>query len=334
MEVSIGSTPFVHGPFLQRLVRYLPPIDYIQLRRTFCAVRKKSGLPSVVSVVREWVDMYLDRYMGEKEAVSFKVFLWKGRFHLSGGFMLAILRGDAINPEQDLDFYTTEVPIEDEQYGLPDLEIVGQLAHDGVIDGRLSHPCPQEYEPLFDIQVFGHTTTESFREVQFISTRNIRETVSRFDFAFCKNIYGHGHVYVDNPDAVSHQKCTAVISDKLHKTYELLDQDTYAEKYMNRIDKYQQRGFQIDLILQDEKIECGWPWKVPESILWEKMWFDVGGTCCIYRSSQEPGPRCGYCRVCKTLAGDVRGYIIQRWNKWWHRHIEETSKSGIYRLYV
>lgn len=332
--MDIGSTPFVHAPFVQHLVHYLAPIDYIQLRRAFCAVRKRSGLPSVIAVVRKWVDMYLRRYVGEKATSYFEYLLCNGHFYLSGGFMLAVLRGDSVNTDQDLDFYTTELPVDDEECGMVSLAAVDILQDAEIITGCHAHGVPQEYDNIYDIQVFGHIELESLRHIQFISTKDVRETVSCFDFIFCRNIYGNGKLYVEDPDTISLQKCAAIISDKIHKNYQTLNQDMYAQRYMNRIEKYQQRGFQIDLILQDNKIEQGWPLRAPESSLWEDEWAAVGGSLCIHRSPYlEPGQRCNYCRVCKMLESNVRRYIIDKWNKWWLQHIQETSKSGIYRLY-
>jgi len=256
-----------HRPIGLCIIKYLAPIDYIALSRSFAAIRRQTPVvyPSTVDFLFEHIEQALKKRLGdaiaeviicnlitERNNLSWFDKTPKSSF-LSGGFLLAILNGDAILPEQDIDILLSHMG------NNPILEGLAPLMTDVEENGD-----SYRQDILLNV-VTGVILSKVPCKIQFIWKQSMKDNVANYDLMFCKNIANKHSFHMMNAYSVLKRICDFSVADYIVRYividdyhYENTDYIRFYEKISGRIAKYRARGYEVRLVenLPEDIIQC------------------------------------------------------------------------------
>lgn len=237
MSEGVGAGVLKQSVVLNHLIPFLSILDYINLRRAL--VRISPLLISASDLLLRRFERRLEEELHlEPHVVKTLVSLLThpgGEVFLSGGFLVSLLRGDAFQKEQDLDFYFFNVSI----LNSTPFEVEGQL------------PTRAEIEyPSFK-HVFSTMVNESIK-IQFIehiSRENVLMGISRFDIPICKNMYSKSTgLRIRHLESLTHSTCVVDVPLWMEHLPPFSRNSTFLDKFKilrARVEKYRLRGFDI-----------------------------------------------------------------------------------------
>ena len=287
---------------MSRMIQYLSPLEYIQLRRAWPRFQK--SLPTSLQFMERAFLAYIEKYLTPDQIryVKFLLYENKGNY-LSGGFLLNVLHGGIpLEEGQDIDIYF--VP----EDWLWEQNTPG-------IDG---------YDLINGIERV-ETQPNTKTPVQLISCRCLKTTLAGFDFSFCRNLFRPGEMlYIDDADGLTEQKCVVKLQDYIPKDYNgIINLDHRKHQLNIRLRKYYEKGYDITVDLRiDMSDSTGWPIEVPESYDIRREYH--GRVWCLY-AARNSGERCSFCEICLNLSDNLRTHIYRRWQESW--------SNGIYARY-
>lgn len=151
---------------------------------------------------------------------------WKPKIDewLTGGSLLAILNGDPVDENSDLDIAC---------WG---------SANQYVWDDGYGHEC---------IEGVRYSVEDQMNGIQMITLRDsadIDDYLETFDFSFCRNAYNGTTLIVYCPDAVYTRSCTTNVDDAyvlgIHRWHIT---DRMIRSVRDRFEKYRERGYRINV---------------------------------------------------------------------------------------
>ena len=229
------------------LFPYLSVVDYINLRRaTVNAIPSSFTSPAellfqrLVSTMKQFT--HLEPALVD-ELIHF--LCTRDDFYLSGGFLVALLRGDPFDPAtQDLDFFVTEA-------GYAGLQI--ELA-----DTWERHQSPESDDEYAHVMPFIQVLTVSNCPVQFIvheSKEKLHQSIATFDLPICRNYFSRkAGLRIARLEDLTRRRTIVETSQLLSRIYGLEERThllAIYEKNANRIEKYRRRGFDVQIRVAD-----------------------------------------------------------------------------------
>lgn len=231
------------------LIPFLNIIDYINLRR---AVPLNKSLLSPTELLSKRFSFRIrsDLGLSEEVARALEGLLFtepekRSPVYLTGGFLVALLRGDPFIEGQDVDlFYNGD-------------ELLQGSFPKGDVDDTDNF---EEYDGLtsiIDVKT-NHYGQAKIQFINHIGCESALTSISRFDIPICRNAFNLqlGLRLCHNLEDLTRQRCTVVLSDwisRIWKLQYLRELKGYYTRLNKRIEKYQRRGFQIDIVKGDEE---------------------------------------------------------------------------------
>jgi hypothetical protein len=267
-----------HLPIGYCIIQYLAPIDYISLSLSFAAIRRR--YPTTTDFLFNRIRCALMKRLGDEMGDTFAKYLYPN--HLTGGFLLAVLNGDEIRPEQDID--------------------VIMKADDVTLYSVLSPWLDYDVETIYSecyrqdeqLRITTCVTLETKCRIQFIYYREWKEHIDGYDLDFCKNVANSNHFYVTHFAAVLRRRCVFSVLQYVlrYVEFDRCDDSWYmafSEKQerckklftdvQNRIQKYRLRGYEImitDNSARDIEMSLSWPEMVlPEHLFVADLWSEL-----------------------------------------------------------
>lgn len=228
------------------LIPFLNIIDYINLRR---AVPLNKSLISPTELLSKRFSFRIRSDLGLPEDVAraLEGLLFTEPVYLTGGFLVALLRGDPFIEGQDVDlFYNADEMLYE---SFPKGDVVDIL-----------DDTSEEYDGLtsiIDVKT-NHYGQAKIQFINHIGCESALTSISHFDIPICRNAFNLqlGLRLCHNLEDLTRQQCTVVLSDwisRIWKLQYLRELKGYYTRLNKRIEKYQKRGFQIDIVKGDEE---------------------------------------------------------------------------------
>lgn len=235
------------------LIPFLNIIDYINLRQ---AVPLNKSLISPTELLSKRFSHRIrsDLGLSEEVARALECLLFtepekRSPVYLTGGFLVALLRGDPFIEGQDVDLFYNGDELLHESFPKGDGD-----------DTTIRVDTSQEYEGLtsiIDVKT-NHYGQAKIQFINHIGCESALTSISRFDIPICRNAFNLqlGLRLCHNLEDLTRQQCTVVLSDwisRIWKLQYLRELKGYYTRLNKRVEKYQRRGFQIDIIKGDEE---------------------------------------------------------------------------------
>lgn len=313
-----GSLLFSHPTIGLGIISYLPPIDYMMLRKSIPTIwRRSSCYPLPYEHTMEAYKRYVKLYADDQTHLITML----DHYVLSGGFLLAVLTGARVLPIQDLDFYNTDLILDtllpepfvrnnDTLTGEPDLwEYYASLAEIRCIDA---------YDG-------------GNRKIQIISAPP--KVFNQFDLDICRISLGMGRLRITNPIGIAARMTIAQPWKLFLPCYDTFAIAGEVKLHKGRMAKYIRRGYDICFELWNDAREMHWP-MIPDHItalrtqlhrLKMDTWL-CGGI-----DFEKHSRLCGECDDCIHTASIYRERIINYWKQQWLKDSEPCG-PGLYRL--
>lgn len=236
--MSEGVVLFKSNVMINHLIPFLSVIDYINFRLT-CHMPKGLISPSDLLLQRfkHHIRALLSDENEEIIATLISFLTQRDDVYLSGGFLVALLRGDVFNKvEQDLDFYFTDESLLRTSALNKNEEInFDEGAYDGSVDS---------------IRV--QTGVYNNIRIQFvlhISVSSMRYGINHFDIPLCRNAYNYFFgLRLGDLKSLTSSQCIVPLRSWYERVRNVKYQTTLKDKYDRlkyRVEKYRARGFEI-----------------------------------------------------------------------------------------
>lgn len=235
-----------YAPIMANLVPYLSVVDYINLRRA--AIR-------MVTIISP-ADLLFQRLVARLKSFShldlsvvselIRLLSTQDDFYLSGGFLVALLRGDEFNVSvQDLDFFVTKDSYKSASQ-FPGLDVV-----------RYTIPPAFEAEEEYaHVMPFLDVVNIRDSPIQFIvheSKEQLHQSISTFDLPVCRNYFcKKAGLRIFRLEDLTKQCTTVETFQLLSRIYNLQERTHLIpvyERNQKRIEKYRKRGFEVHIKL-------------------------------------------------------------------------------------
>jgi hypothetical protein len=258
----------IHRHIGLAIVNYLAPADYFALTCVFDAIVRQTPAiyPSTTDFLFRRIVLALERRLGRDIAATFARHLKRSILtpYLTGGFLLAILNGDLIRPEQDIDVLLIDND-DDELY--LDLSPCFDNNEEMATEGDYSHVSLCVRTCMF---------RETLCKVQFITpSDSILTHLDGYDLSFCKNIANGRGFRIADPDGVVTRACAFSVLDYIIRYvseddsgFGLREDTRYrvlCAKVRDRLAKYRARGYDVRVVdnAPCDIIKClSWPFGV------------------------------------------------------------------------
>jgi hypothetical protein len=250
--MSVGVTfKFVvsQATICNHLLAYLSVVDYINLRRATvnCISRQLPSPAQLVSrrLVRrlkhdlEFTEENVDHLMKALAGAYADKDLNGGEAAFTGGFLLAVLRGESFDAERQ------------------DIDIFASFYNDGNW-GFLEPPEDVDnHEQYDDLMPFARIFNYKMQNtrVQFVMCRRqgVPQAIRAFDMSICKNAFipDRGVLYIDDLEGLTRQQCVVNVDSVVRGIYKVQFRDTLFplyEREKKRIDKYRARGYDVRVV--------------------------------------------------------------------------------------
>lgn len=234
-------------PIMESLLPFLSVIDYINLKRaTVNVISPKIPSPEALLLTRFMYRMRHEVGLSDDYIqVITHLLCERDGFYLTGGFLLALLRGDAFDAKkQDVDFFVTE-----ESYRGTFIEAFDP--HRAITPEDDTYGMSMDFLRVFDLgQV----------RVQFIvheSKELSQHSIFHFDIPLCRNLFSkRSGLKLFCLNDITKQSTTIHTVDLLTRVYDSKERTRFTEIYkrnLSRIEKYRHRGFYIRVIVSSKK---------------------------------------------------------------------------------
>lgn len=231
-----------HMPIMVNLVPYLSVVDYINLKRA--VVRLPSAIISPADLLFRRLVSRLGTFTQLDPSVIaelIRLLCERDDFYISGGFLVALLRGDPFDfSVQDLDFFVTEASYQSSEK-LKTLPITNPWSLSDEPDEEYAHVMP--FSSVFNILN---------SQIQFIahtSKKDVQQSIGTFDLPLCRNYFSFKTgLRIFKLEDLTTQRTTVETSQLLSRIFGLQHRTHLIriyEKNRGRIEKYRQRGFDV-----------------------------------------------------------------------------------------
>lgn len=240
-----------YAPIMANLVPYLSVVDYINLKRA--AIR-------MVTIISP-ADLLFQRLMARLETFShldlsvvsevIRLLCTRDDFYLSGGFLVALLRGDEFNVSvQDLDFFVTKDSYESSSK-FSEFEVARYTIP----------PAFESEEEYAHVMPFLDVVNIRDSPIQFIvheSKEQLHQSISTFDLPVCRNYFcKKAGLRIFRLEDLTKQCTTVETSQLLSRIYGLQVRTHLLpvyERNQKRIEKYRKRGFEVHIKLATPEV--------------------------------------------------------------------------------
>lgn len=233
------------------LIRYLSIVDYINLRiATVNVISPLLPLPEHLLMERFIYRMRNEVGLDNDRLQTLtRLLCERDDFYLSGGFLLALIRGDPFDAKkQDVDFFVTEP-----SYQGTFIQTYDERRQVNVIPVDDLYGLSLEFLRVFDLFDLGQG------RIQFIvheSKQVSRHSIQHFDIPLCRNFFSmKTGLQIFCLEDVTRGRTTIQTSSLLQRVYDLKERTRFGEIYKrnaSRIDKYRKRGFDIKVQVTDK----------------------------------------------------------------------------------
>lgn len=187
---------------------------------------------------------------------------------LTGGFLLAVLNGDATNKCSDVDFMSVTVHQNWTEFDEKIKKMQSVFKDFEYGDSKTS-----TYDNSYAVSTF--RSKEPRKKFQCIwlygGTCDYKKHTDSFDFDFCANYYDWDHLVIKSKTAVRERACVVKLHDcyghylQMSKLLFMID-EVVLERKWKRVCKYRERGYHI--ILQQQEISND----LVGACEWNKFW--------------------------------------------------------------
>lgn len=240
-----------HPTIVLEILKYLSPIEYICLRQALSfLVRRPDVYPTSRALLWERIQKKLVERLGPdvgRLLIAGLMLGKKEKIMLTGGFLLSILQGDPILPEQDIDIICISGAFSVEVFTKAPLTVSDNDNPEGYNPGfnlRSLKVVPSangiKLQPIVECKLqFIITSKESWE--------NARKQIETFDLAICRNAANMNELYIQNIDAILRRRCVFELPAYLqHHTLSLnMDREAVFNRLLGRFQKYRNRGYDI-----------------------------------------------------------------------------------------
>jgi hypothetical protein len=246
-----------HKPIVSVITSFLTPIEDICLHR---ALVLRRHVP-LISMLLARLERILARDYALNAGIITVIMLYvrSGCAWLTGGALLALLRGEAIRAESDFDFvFPNNGSLTTVKTFCTALVTVGKPNHtvhgtayieSGSDDGRGYEWIPYCHQ-VYKLYIgrADHGWRRADFKVDLIVHDDINCYLQSFDMAFCANVLSGKGLIIRNADAVVRGQC--VVNAERYLAHPATSFDALSALASNakiRINKYRQRGFRVDI---------------------------------------------------------------------------------------
>jgi hypothetical protein len=240
-----------YAPIMDNLVPYLSVVDYINLKRA--AIRMVTII-SPAELLFQRLVARLKSFIGlDQTLVSALIRLLSTRddFYLSGGFLVALLRGDEFNVSvQDLDFFVTKDSYESSSK-FPGLDVIRYTIP----------PALESEEEYAHVMPFLGVVNIRDSPIQFIvheSKEQLHQSIFTFDLPVCRNYFSKkAGLRIFRLEDLTTPSTTVETSQLLSRIYGLQVRTHLLpvyERNQKRIEKYRKRGFEVHIKLATPEV--------------------------------------------------------------------------------
>lgn len=236
---------FRSNEIISALLPYLSVLDYINLRRS---IPLRSGLISSKELLFRRFSQRIrtDLCLPEEVAVALETLLRdRHDVYLTGGFLIAIMRGDPIVVGQDVDIFHSDDQLYESFPRDPKLPLV-DMDNSG-------------YDSLAGLMVI-LTNMYGAAKIQFIQHHSSEplENITHFDIPICRNAFNLTlGLHIFDLSGLTEQKCSVNLVEWISNFKDLTrccGLKPLYQRLVDRIDRYYRRGFEIGVITGgDEK---------------------------------------------------------------------------------
>lgn len=243
-------------PIVEAITHWCSPIEYYAL---LCCLpeHQHKKYPTFYSVVLKRLEEALLAWSNNKELTRVLIIALctKPNICLSGGFLLSVLQGERVSSDQDLDFIVGGISLEDRsnpvfmERAFPLITKI-QLIMD-ITSVELSG---SDYGSLEAPTLYAMVAPTG-QKFQFILHETVEQAFShpkQFDFAFCANYISSTKIVMCNYQSIISRRCTVSAFAYTSRMYDEYNGPTHVKE---RLIKYKQRGYDIRITYDPEKLE-------------------------------------------------------------------------------
>ena len=313
-----GSQLFSDPVIGLNIVSYLPPIDYIMLRRAIPAIsRRSNAYPSAYEFAMRAYTAYVKRYARNEQIL---VTILKD-YVLSGGFLLAVLNGEPVDQTQDMDFYNPE--------GIIDTRLPERFQRNNGGYQEDDEPEMDEYYgPLTEIRCIDRYKGNE-RPLQIITAP--ATVFNQFDLDICRNGLGRGELRITNPLGILQRTAVVDVWKRFPAVYSRQKIKGIATLQKNRMRKYMARGYDLSFRVWNDLFEPDWEYPPTFVQPWELREFEMDDYRCCGEIWSNLSIMCGCCEDCEASAAVMGKRLIDFWRAEWLRDASLCGEDT-YRL--
>lgn len=229
-------------------IQYLSPVTYMQLRAALPLIkRRKDKFPTGPDFLRQRVRDALLRRLGAELGQFIIDCFTKYQCYLTGGLLLAIMQGDPVTDDQDVDIFLVDVRRPREELIHPMIDDTRRLSirHDETLD----------YDGLPHVVLsFIFQTPTVPCKIQLLVNDTFDEILKHtksFDFTFCSNMLGNKCFYAKSLESVTKRHCRINVPQYLSSHLGWVERDDAApllERLVGRGAKYMSRDYTVAII--------------------------------------------------------------------------------------